>query len=134
MSFTYHKLVQFYETDSMGVVHHSNYLRYFEEARAAWMKEKNLFRYHYPETSVSFAVLSSSCEHKAACRFGDQIEIKMQMRSERSKVYFQYAVYIEKEEKLVATGHTLHIALDDQFFSQNGRHSVEVTKLERGFL
>lgn len=40
MSFVPHlALVQYYETDQMGVVHHSNYIRWFEEARVfLWIK------------------------------------------------------------------------------------------------
>ena len=30
--------VQYYETDQMGIVHHSNYIRWFEEARIDWMR------------------------------------------------------------------------------------------------
>ena len=37
MTFTYERKANYYETDMMGVVHHSNYLRYFEEARIAFM-------------------------------------------------------------------------------------------------
>ena len=29
----YEHIVQYYETDQMKVVHHSNYIRWFEEAR-----------------------------------------------------------------------------------------------------
>ena len=31
--------VQYYETDQMGIVHHSNYIRWFEEARIDWMRD-----------------------------------------------------------------------------------------------
>ncbi len=36
---TYTRQVQYYETDKMKVVHHSNYIRYFEEARSNFMKQ-----------------------------------------------------------------------------------------------
>ena len=35
----YRHLVQYYETDQMGVVHHSNYIRWFEEARVFFMDQ-----------------------------------------------------------------------------------------------
>ena len=38
MSFIYRRTANYYETDQMGVVHHSNHIRYFEEARIAFMK------------------------------------------------------------------------------------------------
>ena len=36
---TYLRTVNYYETDKMGVVHHSNYIRYFEEARTYFMEQ-----------------------------------------------------------------------------------------------
>ena len=41
---SYSRDVNYYETDRMGVIHHSNYLRILEEARMAWM-EANLIPY-----------------------------------------------------------------------------------------
>ena len=37
MSFTYKRIINYYETDRMGVVHHSNYIRFLEEARCRWL-------------------------------------------------------------------------------------------------
>ena len=41
---SYSREVNYYETDRMGVIHHSNYLRILEEARMAWM-EANMIPY-----------------------------------------------------------------------------------------
>ena len=121
-TFTYHKQVQFYDTDCMKIVHHANYLRYFEEARVAWLNYANLMRIHAPFSDLSFAVLSSSLEHHSSCGFADELEIKVQIRRERAKLRFQYAVYkmadkedAAQERLLVATGQTLHVALDGDF-------------------
>ena len=38
MSFKYERKINYYETDRMGVVHHSNYIRFLEEARSRWME------------------------------------------------------------------------------------------------
>ena len=42
MEFEYIREINYYETDKMGVVHHSNYIRFLEEARCRWMKELGL--------------------------------------------------------------------------------------------
>ena len=42
MSFKYERKINYYETDRMGVVHHSNYIRYLEEARCAWLECLNM--------------------------------------------------------------------------------------------
>ena len=52
MSFVPHRhLVQYYETDQMGVVHHSNYIRWFEEARVFFMDQMG-FGYDEMEKST----------------------------------------------------------------------------------
>ena len=42
MSFSYTRKINYYETDKMGVVHHSNYIRFLEEARCRWLEELNI--------------------------------------------------------------------------------------------
>ena len=39
MDFIYKREINYYETDKMGIVHHSNYIRFLEEARCRWLKE-----------------------------------------------------------------------------------------------
>lgn len=115
MSFECQRTVQFYETDLMGVVHHSNYYRFFEEARLAWMTEADLLKEHAPHTDLVFAVLESNCRHLRPVTFGQKVLTRVQLKKEgRTKLRFQYALYEEsKEEKnLLATGQTLHIAVN----------------------
>ena len=42
MEFIYERKINYYETDRMGVVHHSNYIRYLEEARTEWLEVLNM--------------------------------------------------------------------------------------------
>ena len=111
---SYSRQVQFYETDMMGVVHHSNYLRFFEESRLDWMFEKDLMKEHAPHTDITFAVVDAGCRYRQTCRFGDQFHIEMQVKKEgRARIKFEYALFVGKT--LCCTGHTLHIAVDSTF-------------------
>ena len=38
----YEHTINYYETDRMGIVHHSNYIRFFEEARIDYLKKIGL--------------------------------------------------------------------------------------------
>ena len=51
----YQRKVQYYETDQMGIVHHSNYIRWFEEARIDLMEQMGL-GYEKMESPDCFAV------------------------------------------------------------------------------
>ena len=37
--FIFERKINYYETDRMGVVHHSNYIRFLEEARCALLEK-----------------------------------------------------------------------------------------------
>ena len=42
MSFVFERKINYYETDRMGIVHHSNYIRFLEEARCAFLDSINI--------------------------------------------------------------------------------------------
>ncbi len=102
-------LVQFYETDQMGIVHHSNYLRFFEEARVAWAHSKGLLDYQKPESAARFAVLSSAVQHHKPSFFGDELRTEVQGTLDGIKVKFRYRTL--KNDLLVASGETVHVAM-----------------------
>ena len=69
----YSRSVNYYETDQMGIVHHSNYIRYFEEARLHWMDEIGLSYSGLEELGVIIPVTFVDCRYKNPVRFGDTI-------------------------------------------------------------
>ncbi|NLB15722.1 MAG: acyl-CoA thioesterase, partial [Clostridiales bacterium] len=61
--FIYCHKVQYYETDQMGIVHHSNYIRWMEEARCAWRYEKGFGLETFEKVGVVSPVVSLSCRY-----------------------------------------------------------------------
>lgn len=67
--------VQYYETDAMGIVHHSNYIRYFETARTEMLRE-NGYSYDAMEKSgVWMPVLSVGVEYKLPAVYDEEISV-----------------------------------------------------------
>lgn len=66
---------QYYETDQMGIVHHSNYIRWMESARIAFLEQLGASYRKMEELGIISPVLSVSCEYKTMVHFGDQVEI-----------------------------------------------------------
>lgn len=67
--------VQYYETDKMGITHHSNYVRWMEEARIDYM-EKIGWSYDRMEKEGTFSpVLAIDCKYKESTTFADDIII-----------------------------------------------------------
>lgn len=97
--------VHFYETDAAGIVHHSNYARWFEEARIDYL-EKIGFPYEkVAEKGIHFILLGVSCEFKNMIRFGDTIQISIAAKFlSPLKMFLEYKVM--KSGQLCATGTT----------------------------
>lgn len=109
--FIHRHKVQFYETDLMGIVHHSNYLRFYEEARVAWAIDKGLIDYQKPESASYFAVYETQVKHLKPTFFGDDLEIEVQARVELSRLIFQYRMR-GRGGSTCSVAQTVHVALD----------------------
>lgn len=128
--FTKH-LVQFYETDSMGIVHHSNYLRFFEEARVAWGHKNGLIDYQKPESAARFAVFSSQVKHHLPSFFGDELRTEVAGFLEGATVRFEYKIFCET--RLIATGETVHVAMTaDLKPTRPSKEMIAVLRSENG--
>ena len=100
--------VRYYETDQMGIVHHSNYIRYFECGRSAMMAEIGLPIEMIEQAGIMLPIVAVECRYKRPAKMGDRIRIvsiidkvptaKMTVRSE---------IYNQKDELLVEGSVTL---------------------------
>lgn len=108
--FTYERRVAFSDTDAMGVCHHANYLKFCEEARVSWMRERGLTHAHFPKSDRVLAVLHYQVWHLKPCTFEDSLKIYLQVRRIGLKVQFQYAIY--KGDMRICEAETLHIPVD----------------------
>lgn len=72
----YSRRVYYYETDKMGIVHHSNYIRWFEEARVDLIEQAGLPFERVEEQGLMTPVLSAECTYKLPFKFGDIFLIK----------------------------------------------------------
>ncbi len=103
----YTRPVHYYETDRMDCVHHSNYIRWFEEARIHFMSE-NGFPYEGLEAAgIVSPVLSVEANYHAMCRFGDTVEIAVDLAAYTgTRIAFSYTVRLSGELK--CCGRTSH--------------------------
>ena len=103
----------YYETDKMGIIHHSNYIRGFEEARLDFLEQAGFSYEHMEEIGLQIPVLSASCNYKNAVRFSDTVCIKMRIEEFNGfKFTITYTVTDEKTGELRATGETSHFFVD----------------------
>lgn len=68
--------VQYYETDKMGIVHHSNYVRYFETARTEYLRESGLSYDDMEKAGIWMPVLSVNVQFKTPAVYDEVITLK----------------------------------------------------------
>ncbi|HNY04832.1 MAG TPA: thioesterase family protein [Candidatus Egerieousia sp.] len=68
--------VRYYETDQMGIVHHSNYIRYFECGRSDMMAKLGVpVDNMESEQHIMFPIVSIDVHYKAPAKFGEKIKV-----------------------------------------------------------
>ena len=72
----YEHHAKYYETDQMGIIHHSNYIRWMEEARMDLMEQIGLSYKGMERMEIISPVLSVSCEYKSMVHFDDTVVIE----------------------------------------------------------
>ncbi|MBV7391208.1 acyl-CoA thioesterase [Enterococcus sp. ALS3] len=97
----------YYETDKMGIIHHSNYIRWFEEARVDVLTFLGYPFEKIEEMGIMVPVLGVSCTYKEMVYFGDEIIIQPYVsKYTGTRLNFEYQ--ISKNDKLVTTGTSQH--------------------------
>ena len=85
--------VRYYETDQMGFVHHSNYLKYFEKARIDWLDSIGLSYSDIEKSGIILPVVNANIRFIYPAFFGDTLEIKLTINSApTAKIDFNYFV------------------------------------------
>ena len=109
MGFTFERKINYYETDKMGVVHHSNYIRYMEEARCAWLESIEMPFSVLEENDITIPVLGVNCSYKYHVTFDDTIIIKPFVKEYTGvRMTVGYEVEDKKTGKIILTGETKH--------------------------
>ncbi len=106
-----HIRVRYAETDRMGVVHHRNYLVWFEAVRVLMLDEIGIPYREMEARGHYIPVLSANIEYKRPASFDDRLDIHLFMR-EKPRVRFQMHYEVRREDILLATGTTGHGVID----------------------
>lgn len=109
----YEHRVSYYETDQMGIVHHSNYIRWFEDARVDFLEQAGYSYKKMEDMGVMIVVLGASCDYKISARFGDNVVIIPKISEFNGfKMTVTYRVRGKEDGTLLATGETRHCFTD----------------------
>lgn len=105
----YSRKIAYYETDQMGVVHHSNYIRWMEEARLDFFEQAGIPYSEIEKKGIIIPVLSASCKYQYAMRYGQRFEVTIGFpKLSEVKFHMLYEIRDPETGKLHATGESSH--------------------------
>ncbi|MGN0267786.1 MAG: acyl-CoA thioesterase [Lachnospiraceae bacterium] len=110
---TYQHKVHYYETDKMGIVHHSNYIRWMEEARIDYFSQKGWEFEKLEELGIVSPVTAVDCKYRVSTRFADVIDISVKLEEFRG-VKMKLSYEMRRGEELVCEGYSEHGFLDSE--------------------
>jgi len=91
--------VRYYETDLMGIVHHSNYVRYFECGRIAMLEEMGIPIHKIEESGIMLPVISVECRYRIPTKMGDRLKIISKVeRMPMAKMIIKNEIYNQNNE------------------------------------
>lgn len=113
LQMNYDHIVQYYETDAMQIVHHSNYIRWFEEARTWWLNKEGVSYHRLEEQGIMMPILTAEANYHKMMRFGDTAEIKLRTTDiSPVKMTISYWIFNKETKELCVTGNTILGFLD----------------------
>jgi len=109
----YEHRAKYYETDQMGIIHHSNYIRWMEEARMDLMEQIGLNYKQMEEMEIISPVLSVSCEYHSMVHFDDTVVIEAKIiKYNGIKMEVEYRMTDKETGELRTTGRSAHCFLN----------------------
>ncbi|MFI3288562.1 MAG: thioesterase family protein [Rikenellaceae bacterium] len=99
--------VWYVDTDQMGIVHHSNYVKYYEAARSDLMRDLGVSYAEMERRGVMMPILEVHSYYKASAKYDELITVEISVEElPMARITFNYKIYNE-ESKLLNTGSTV---------------------------
>lgn len=109
----YERKVFYYETDKMGIMHHSNYIRIFEESRVYFLEQVGMPFESIEAAGVMMPVLSVDCRYKHPLKFDEPFAVYPRItRFNGTTLFLTYRIVSRLTGELCAEGSSSHCFTD----------------------
>lgn len=110
----YERNVYYYETDRMGIVHHSNYIKWLEEARIDFMEQIGYPFKRIEDEGMMIPVLSVSCTYKKPMRYGEVYSVIIKPISFKGvRFIIEYEIINKTTKEICTLAESSHCFVDD---------------------
>lgn len=107
--------IRFSEVDSMGIVWHGHYVRLFEDAREDFGKHFDFGYLDVYENGFVIPIVDVHCSYKQSLKYGDTAVIEITfLETLAAKIIYQYQIFKEEDNTLVATGETTQVFVSSE--------------------
>ena len=113
--YTYIRRAQYHETDQMGIIHHSNYVKWMEEARIRFLEEMGIDYRRLEESGIISPIVGISVQYKKTVHFDDEVHIGVYV-----KKYNGIRLELGYEMRDQADGAVCTTASSQSCFTKNG--------------
>lgn len=105
--------VRFSEVDSMQIIWHGNYIKYFEDGREGFGRKYGIGYLDVYKNQLRTPIVDLKISFKKMVSYGDEIEVHtIYEHSPACKLVFKYKIYNEQND-LVAEGSTVQVFVDE---------------------
>jgi acyl-CoA thioester hydrolase len=105
--------IRFSEVDSMGIVWHGNYLKYFEDAREALGQKIGMGYMDVYDKGYMIPLVHSEIDYKSPIKYKDEISVKIWLKKEvAAKIVNDFEIFNKTTNKVVCTGNTVQAFID----------------------
>lgn len=109
----YIRRINYYETDKMGITHHSNYVRFMEEARVHFLEQIGCGYDKLEAVGIISPVIGIECDYKRTTTFGDEIRIEVAiLEYTRIRLSVSYKMINTENGETVCIGKSSHCFLN----------------------
>ena len=114
----------YYETDRMKIVHHSNHIRYFEDARINFMHNIGCDVYELEKNGILIPNIEAYAKYKKPIKFFDEVCVEVKLvKFNGVRMKFEYVIRICETDEIAATGFTSHCFADENLVPKSIKHS-----------
>ena len=112
---TYERRAFYHETDQMGVIHHSNYFRWLEEARVYFLDQLGLSYKHMEEIGIISPVVSIAANYKKPVKFDDTVLIFIKISKYNGiKLELEYEIRDKFSNDLMVSASSSHCFIKNE--------------------
>lgn len=101
------------DTDALGIVYHTNYIRWFEIGRTELLREAGILYKGMEASGFNLPLMEAYCHYHLPARYDDIVLLETEIAYlKRASIKFTYRLWDEKRCNLLAEGYTVHACTD----------------------